>query len=199
MDNKKISFHRRFDSFESNSEALSQIDSLLHFLRIARQSFTIGSPPAELVFSLLKENIAFAISFFGSEHFDIQVRNPDLKIVHQKEIFHSLDGTREMDTGFTRSIYIRKRRPQLILMNEAVQEFLTNFLQDLIDVEEIFIKKQISLDFEQLFRLLESSRRKSTSRRPVSSNKELKQEIAKLKASLFFYRRKLRQVTRKST
>jgi hypothetical protein len=188
----------RLDNF-SNSEAQAKISDLIVFLKQVRSIFFIGSPPAELVLSLIKEVIHFGISYFGSEFQDIQVRNPELKFINPKEKFLTMDGYKEIDTGMTRSVSFSKEKPRIFIDNEALQEFLTNFLQDLIDVEDIFLKEKSVLDFEDLNEILKSRRRMSSKRRPGSSRDLLLlKEVKKLRASLAYYRRAYRRVTRKS-
>jgi hypothetical protein len=191
-----------------SSEAKAMIANLEKFLRIAQFPYTMtGSPPAELLLSVLEEILIYSINSFGTEHFDIRVRNLEMKIVNEPEFFHSQAGGRYIDTGLSRTIHFG-RKPRKVISNEALQEYLTNTLQDLIDIKEILFTEQENPDYEELEKILRSRRRESTSVRPVSSKvqnqflkdkiKTLIVEIARLKREISFWRNKFQQVTKKS-
>jgi hypothetical protein len=195
----KINYSRSRDWNLSSSEDLAEIDELIRSLQGLRYSASFSSPPAELVLSSLKEQLLFGISFFGQEFRDVAKRSPELKIVNVKEIFHSHDGTFERDTGFQKSIYIERRPVRVHLKNEALQEFLTNVFEDLIDIEDMLLKGNIPLDFEDLEKILESRRRESTICRSDSSRiKSLENKIKKLESAIFSLRRRLKRATRNS-
>lgn len=197
---RKIKIHTNWSPEDfSGSGEQSRISELISILKIARSTSNMSPLPSEVVFLLLKDLIAFAISHFGSEHRDIRVRNPELRIVYRPTMFHSLEGTREIDTGLPKSIKRFARTPQTHLRNEMLEEFFTNILQDIIDVQDIYLKKGISLDFEKLIELLETRRRKPAIRRPDSSVElisSLRKEIRNQKATIFYLRRKITRVTR---
>jgi len=186
----------RLDNY-SSSESLEKLDDLIHFLNVAKSSYSIGTPPAELVISVLKEVLYYSISFFGQEHLDILRRNPEIKVFYAPEPFRSSDGIRYIDTGLPKSTK-RSRRPRTIFRNEAVQGFLEDFLQDLIDVEEIFIKNESFLGTRELQKVLSSRRRKPAQRQPDSSQLSLMREtLQKRNASISYLRRQLKRVTHK--
>lgn len=166
---------------------MNRVDYLISILNKVKntQMYSFQSYPAELVFSMLKEIHLFVLYFFSIEHRDILARNPSLRIIYRKSIFHGFDGNRYIDTGLPESQRIVTKRPQL-RKELILKEYFGDFLQDLIELEKAYFNNKLSAFF--------SERRNFGSNRPektlVQPQKPIREKT--LDRQVFYLRRQIR-------
>jgi hypothetical protein len=176
-----------FDPFEG--EEYRNVDYLTDVLNIVKNihSYSVSPPPAEVVFALVKEVLLYARFFFGFEHRDILARNPSLKIVYRKTLFKGPEGYREIDTGLPESIRHSRR---ILLRNEPfVEDYFGDVLQDLIELEQSYLKDRLDTFFNE---------RRSTVKGPGRTLVQSQKSFRRKADSRFFYLRRQLRAARQS-
>lgn len=174
------------DYLHRQDELLNRVNELRKFLLLVQntQKFSISPPPAELVFSILKEVITFSYRFFGVEHRDILRRNPSLRIVYRKSLFHGADGKREIDTGLP--ISIKSSQKVLTRIETRISDYLGDFLEEIIELEDSYFKNKVTTFFNE--RTTKYNRTKSNLVRPLNT---IQRRISD--SQVFYLKRQLRK------
>lgn len=188
------------EEFLSVHTAKAHLSDLVSFLQHAQFPYSVGTPPADLVVAAIKEILIYSVSLFNGSLMDIRSRNLEMKIINSPERFHTLMGTRYIDTGLSRNVTFG-RTPKYFQSAEVFQEFFENVLQDLIDVENILIEKSQKIaDLEELEALLEVRRRKPIPQSlPLPSEREiaLRLNLLASQGEILSLQRKLKSITTK--